>query len=168
MTPQHRVEDALEQQFAGCQIPGHAPTVNRVLLPSNGFQFTWDFDRRRAAPERLPDRGRRDGHRSKRGVINPSSTYRVTVNSFLATGGDGFTVFNVAQIAWAAPGYRCPDRLLRRLQATEPSLRSECGALGKPRIIRVDMNRLSLIFPWEDTLTKMGPSWTAFRHRILP
>jgi len=27
-------------------------------------------------------------------VLSPDSTYRVTVNSFLATGGDGFTVLN--------------------------------------------------------------------------
>ena len=39
-----QLKNALEQQFAGCQIPGQpAQTVNRVLLPSNGFQFTWDF-----------------------------------------------------------------------------------------------------------------------------
>jgi 5'-nucleotidase len=45
-------------------------------------------------------------------VVDPAATYRVTVNSFLATGGDGFTIFNNgtnrlggaqdidAQVAW--------------------------------------------------------------------
>jgi 5'-nucleotidase len=27
-------------------------------------------------------------------VVNPTDTFRVTMNNFLATGGDGFTVFN--------------------------------------------------------------------------
>jgi 5'-nucleotidase len=27
-------------------------------------------------------------------VLSPSKTYRVTVNNFLSTGGDGFTTFN--------------------------------------------------------------------------
>jgi 5'-nucleotidase len=26
--------------------------------------------------------------------VNPTDTFRVTMNNFLATGGDGFTVFN--------------------------------------------------------------------------
>jgi 5'-nucleotidase len=36
-----QLKDALEQQFAGCAIPGQpAQIVNRLLLPSNGFKFT--------------------------------------------------------------------------------------------------------------------------------
>ena len=30
----------------------------------------------------------------ERGLANDAASYRVTVNSFLATGGDGFSVFN--------------------------------------------------------------------------
>jgi 5'-nucleotidase len=41
-----QLKDVLEQQFAGCVITGQpAQIVNRLLLPSNGFKFTWGFTR---------------------------------------------------------------------------------------------------------------------------
>ncbi len=71
---------ALEQQFTGTNA--ERP---RILQPSAGFTFSWRRDARDGA--RLVD-ARLDGE-----PLSPSADYRVTVNSFLAEGGDGFTVF---------------------------------------------------------------------------
>jgi 5'-nucleotidase len=70
-----QIEAVLEQQFQ----------VNRVLQVSIGFAYTYD----NAAPV-----GSRVDPASitLNGVpLDPSATYRVTVNSFLADGGDGFS-----------------------------------------------------------------------------
>jgi 5'-nucleotidase len=64
----------------------HKSTVGdpRFLQPSEGFTYTWQSD----APigERVRDM-RLNGE-----PVEPAKTYRVTVNSFLAEGGDGFDV----------------------------------------------------------------------------
>ena len=37
-----QLKDFLEQQFAGCAIPGEpAQTVDRILQVSKGFKFSW-------------------------------------------------------------------------------------------------------------------------------
>lgn len=54
----------------------------RFLQPSEGFTYTWQSDARPG--ERVRDM-RLDGQ-----PIDPAKGYRVTVNSFLAEGGDGF------------------------------------------------------------------------------
>jgi 5'-nucleotidase len=72
-----QIDQLLEQQFV----------VNRILLPSAGFTYTWDA----AAPvgNRVdPSTIKLDGV-----TVDPAQGYRVTMNSFLADGGDGFSVF---------------------------------------------------------------------------
>jgi 5'-nucleotidase len=56
----------------------------KFLQPSEGFTYTWQSDA--PAGERVRDM-RYDGR-----PIEPSQAYRVTVNSFLAEGGDAFAV----------------------------------------------------------------------------
>jgi 5'-nucleotidase len=78
-----QIDALLEQQFDN-------PTVGatRFLQVSNGFSYTWDG----AAPV-----GARIDPSSIQlnGVPLVAGTgYRVTMNSFLASGGDGFTTFN--------------------------------------------------------------------------
>ena len=68
----------LEQQFTGTNA--ERP---RILQPSAGFTFSWRRDARDGA--RIVD-ARLDGE-----PLSPTADYRVTVNSFLAEGGDGFT-----------------------------------------------------------------------------
>ncbi len=69
-----QIKTMLETQF----------TVNRMLQVSQGFSYTWS----QGAPV-----GNKVTAMSLNGVpIDPTASYRVTVNSFLATGGDGFTV----------------------------------------------------------------------------
>lgn len=75
-----QIDAILEQQWD--QVPG-----GRYLQVSNGFTYTYDF----AAPigSRIdPATIMLNGV-----VLDPAGTYRVTMNSFLADGGDGFTAF---------------------------------------------------------------------------
>ena len=56
----------------------------KFLQPSEGFAYTWQSD---AAPgERVRDM------RLNEQPLDPAKAYRVTVNAFLAEGGDGFGV----------------------------------------------------------------------------
>ena len=74
-----QIERMLKQQW-------QSPTLTRILQPSRGFSYS--FDPARPIGDRVNPASLRLG-----GVpIDPAATYRVTVNNFLADGGDGFTV----------------------------------------------------------------------------
>lgn len=78
-----QIRSLLEQQYVGCG----GQTTKRILLVSNGFRYETD-------PTSATCAGK-IGLIQLNGVdLSSSQTYRVTMNSFLATGGDGFTVFN--------------------------------------------------------------------------
>ncbi|AXI11234.1 bifunctional metallophosphatase/5'-nucleotidase [Oceanobacillus sp. 143] len=72
-----QIKSVLEQQWSG--------SYQRILQIS-GLQYTWDQN----APigERIVEITDDEGN-----PINPDQTYTVTANNYLATGGDGFTVF---------------------------------------------------------------------------
>jgi 5'-nucleotidase len=72
-----QIDALLEQQFA----------VNRILLPSAGFTYTWD------AARSVGDRVASSTIKLDGVPVDPAQGYRVTMNSFLADGGDGFSVF---------------------------------------------------------------------------
>src|SRR5215813_5591544 len=75
-----QIKDALEQQWADPKRP-------RILQVSKGFSFAWDGskgDGERIIAERMTLNG---------ATIDPSARYRVTVNNYLAEGGDGFAAF---------------------------------------------------------------------------
>ncbi|WP_077034503.1 bifunctional UDP-sugar hydrolase/5'-nucleotidase [Pelomonas sp. KK5] len=96
-----QIKNVLEQQFNGCM----GQTANRVMQISNGLKYSWKASapacskivdvvftptdvttvppQATGAPEYIVAAGV---------VQNPAKTYRVTVNNFMATGGDGFTV----------------------------------------------------------------------------
>jgi 5'-nucleotidase len=74
-----QIKDALEQQW-------HDPKQPRILQVSKGFGYTWDAARP-AGDHVLADSLALNGKR-----IDPAANYRVTVNNYLAVGGDGFTV----------------------------------------------------------------------------
>ncbi len=89
-----QLKDLLEQQFVGCLGQGS----QRILIPSAGFKYTWNSAGTcgtRIKDMRLVDVNTgvvTDQIVSAAGTLNdPLKTYRVTVNNFLATGGDGFT-----------------------------------------------------------------------------
>lgn len=76
-----QIETLLEQQFVGC-----GQTANRILQVSEGFAYTWNAaggDCDKVDPSTIMLNGE---------VVNPAASYRVTVNSFLADGGDNFFV----------------------------------------------------------------------------
>lgn len=74
-----QIKTVLEQQF-----DNPTPGETRILQVSKGFTYSYDLSE--AAGSRV-DAGsiRIDG-----AVVDPTATYRITVNSFLAGGGDGF------------------------------------------------------------------------------
>ncbi len=71
----------LEQQFASGRNTAERPNL---LLPSRGFTFSYDLSR--APGQRIVDM-RLSGR-----PIDPAARYRITVNNFLASGGDNFSV----------------------------------------------------------------------------
>ncbi|MBR1227602.1 MULTISPECIES: bifunctional UDP-sugar hydrolase/5'-nucleotidase [unclassified Bradyrhizobium] len=74
-----QIKDMLEQQWFDPKRP-------RILQVSKGFSYAWDNTRpdgERILPERMALNG---------APIEPAGNYRVTVNNFLAVGGDGFTI----------------------------------------------------------------------------
>ena len=76
-----QIEALLEQQFV-VQTPNP-----RILLPSDSLRYTWTASGP-AGNKVDPASIKIDGV-----TVSPTASYRVTMNSFLADGGDGFTVF---------------------------------------------------------------------------
>ena len=73
-----QIKNALEQQWLDPKRP-------RILQVSKGFKYAWDGSRpygERVIADRMMLNGQH---------IDPASSYRVTVNNYLAVGGDGFT-----------------------------------------------------------------------------
>ncbi len=135
------IKNALEQQFAGCR----GQTAQRILIPSLGFKYRWDSAK--TCDARVSDVRRVNANGAVVDqivdalgtVVQPTKTYRVTINNFLSTGGDAFTSF----IAGTAPvgGAQDIDALVAYLSnfkapnfaAYDPN----AAALQKPRITRL-------------------------------
>lgn len=137
----------LEQQFDGCA----GQRDDHFLQPSNGFRFTW----RESAPAcgKIVDAAftptdvtvtppRVTGAPQvivKDGVVlDPTRTFRVTVNNFMATGGDRLTVLTAG--TQRLGGAQDIDALMGLLVDTLPprapfDLRG--AGMGEPRIVRV-------------------------------
>ncbi len=75
-----QIKAVLEQQWSEAGM-------SRVLQISHGFHYRWSATA--SAGNRVDTDSLKLGEES----IKPDSVYRVTVNSFLADGGDGFSVF---------------------------------------------------------------------------
>jgi 5'-nucleotidase len=77
-----QLKTVLEQQFVGCGQPAGG---QKILQVSAGFTYSWSAS---AAPcSKVSDL-------KLNGVpIDPAASYRVTVNNFLAGGGDNFAAF---------------------------------------------------------------------------
>ena len=76
-----QIERLLEEQFAPCTLGS-----NRILQVSAGFTYTWNSAGGtcdKVDPATIMLNGV---------VIDPAASYRVTVNSFLADGGDSFPI----------------------------------------------------------------------------
>ena len=99
----------LQQQFLGCG--GTAPAAGRFLQISSTFSY-----------ESNPSAAACADKIGKMWVngdeILPAASFRVTMNNFLATGGDGFTVFNEGTNALG--GAQDIDALVAYFDAAEP------------------------------------------------
>jgi 5'-nucleotidase len=143
-----QIKDVLEQQFANCKGQGSA---NRIMQISNGFKYSWSasgtcgtritevsftpMDVTVVPPVAV---GPTEQIVVAGVVQNPGKTYRVTVNNFMATGGDGFGVL----LGGVNPlgGAQDIDALIAYLTgylAPAPAYNPADAGLGKPRITRV-------------------------------
>jgi len=136
------IKDALEQQFAGCS----GQSTTKVLVPSAGLKYAFDNTRacgakvssvtlsvNGAEPVTLVDAAGQ--------VQNPAQPWRITVNNFLSTGGDGFAVFKRgteilggAQDIDALSAYMAGFNVLTGHAAYDPNAIER----GNPRITRLD------------------------------
>ena len=100
-----QIKGVLEQQFT-------ATGAIRIglLQPSNGFTYSYNST--------LPTGSRVSDLRLNGTPIDPAAQYRVTMNSFLAPGGDGFTVFG--ECTDPLGGEIDLDALVRYFQAHSP------------------------------------------------
>jgi 5'-nucleotidase len=76
-----QIDRLLEEQFAPCTF-----TSNRILQVSIGFSYTWNASGGtcdKVDPSTIKINGT---------TVVPGNSYRVTVNSFLADGGDSFPI----------------------------------------------------------------------------
>ncbi len=83
-----QIHTLLEQQFTGCTLgyPVGAPATgqpfNRILQVSEGFSYEW-LEKGTPCDNVDPASIKIDGV-----TVNPASSYRITVNNFMADGGD--------------------------------------------------------------------------------
>ena len=107
-----QLKEALEQQYAIPIRPGR--TKPAVLAPSDGFDYAVDMSK--------PEGSRVSGMRLNGKRVALDGRYRVAVNNYVASGGDGISAFTKgtdvtdmgiidldALVAWIAPG-RTPPR----------------------------------------------------------
>jgi 5'-nucleotidase len=141
-----QLKTLLEEQFGGCR----GQTGDRFLQPSNGFRSTW----RAGAPAcaKIVDATFTPTDVTvtppvvtgpvqvivKDGVVqDPARTYRVTVNSFMAAGGDGYATLPAGTDRLG--GAQDIDAFVQYLSPTlapRPPFDPRGPAMGEPRIVR--------------------------------
>ncbi len=113
-----QIKDMLEQQWLDPKRP-------RILQVSRGFSYAWDGAKpygERVIADRMSLNGAR---------IDPAASYRVTVNNYLAVGGDGFTALK--QGTMQQIGVYDVDALYSYFQANSP-----VAPTASDRIARID------------------------------
>ena len=136
------IKDLLEEQFAGCL--GQSATSTRFALPSAGFKYTWDGAQAcgaRISNVTLNTGGGIETLVNTTGTVqNPTKTYRVTVNNFMADGGDGYsTLLKGTNRIGGAQDIDALTAYLANFKAPKApfSLGSNALDAGTPRINRV-------------------------------
>ncbi|OYU93216.1 MAG: bifunctional metallophosphatase/5'-nucleotidase, partial [Burkholderiales bacterium PBB5] len=142
-----QIKDVLEQQFSGCL----GQTAQRIMQISNGLKYKWSaagtcgtrITEVAFTPTDVtvvpPVATAATEYIVLAGVVqNPTKTYRVTVNNFMATGGDGFTtlVGGTSQLG----GAQDIDALVAHLKTYQTAgavVNPAAAVLGKPRISRL-------------------------------
>ena len=136
------IKDLLEEQFAGCL--GQSATSTRFALPSAGFKYTWDGAQAcgaRISNVTLNTGGGIETLVNATGTVqNPTKTYRVTFNNFMADGGDGYsTLLKGTNRIGGAQDIDALTAYLANFKAPKApfSLGSNALDAGTPRINRV-------------------------------
>ena len=136
------IKDFLEEQFAGCL--GQSTTATRFALPSAGFKYTWDGANicgSRISNVTLRTGSTLDTLVNVAGVVqNPTKSYRVTVNNFMADGGDGYsTLLKGTNRIGGAQDIDALTAFLANFKAPKAaySLGSNAADAASPRINRV-------------------------------
>jgi 5'-nucleotidase len=142
-----QIKDLLEQQFAGCL----GQTTTRILQISNGLRYSYRASApacakvqdlwftptdltvvpplATGAPEQLVQAG---------AVLNPDKPWRVTVNNFMATGGDGFSVLlGGSAVLGGAQDIDALVAYLAGYKAPAAPYDPAAAALAKPRVTRL-------------------------------
>jgi len=137
-----QVKDVLEQQFVGggCLLPSgfaNNQTAQRVLQVSNGFKSSWSASG--AACHKIVDVSLNGVAIVTAGVVlHPADNFRVTVNNFMATGGDNYTVLTAGLNALG--GAQDIDALVdyfADFKAPNPPYNPADPSLNKPRTTRL-------------------------------
>ncbi|MGH3063433.1 MAG: bifunctional metallophosphatase/5'-nucleotidase [Gaiellaceae bacterium] len=129
----------LQQQYRAGPAGGSGPPCNGSTAPAGGrvLQISWTFkyevdsDAANCA-DKIGQMWVRGGTEAAPGpfvVIQPTDSFRVTMNNFLATGGDGFTVFSEGTNALG--GAQDIDAWVAYFQAKEP------GGITVPALDRI-------------------------------
>ena len=145
-----QIKNLLEQQFANCLGQG---TANRIMQISNGLRYTWNTAG--LCGTRIKDvaltptdvtvnppaiTGPSDNLVINGVVQSPAKTYRVTVNNFMATGGDGFATLRGGTTVQG--GAQDIDALVAYLAAYKGAANAynpTAAVLAKPRISTVTL-----------------------------
>ncbi len=115
-----QIKAVLEQQFSERR---QRPLILQV---SKGFRYTYDL-RRSTGDRVLPESIKLDGV-----PLNFAKTYRLTVNDYLAAGGDGFQIFNqAAQKQEPTLGIQDVDALEAWIQSHSPVMMDQTPRIEK-------------------------------------
>jgi 5'-nucleotidase len=90
-----QIKAVLEQQWAACTPPGRSGGATVILQVSASFTYSYDDSL---------DCGSRISNMELNGAaIDPATTYHVTLNNFIADGGDSFPAFRAGTNRVYAP-----------------------------------------------------------------
>lgn len=121
-----QIKNLLEQQFVGCL----GQTTQRIMQVSSGFKYSWSAS---AVPCSKISNITLSG-----APVNPGDSYRVTVNNFMSTGGDGFTVLlGGANLLGGAQDIDALVDYLKNFKSPNPPYNPSDPALNKPRITKL-------------------------------
>ena len=137
-----KIKEALEQQWQR-NAAGQVPTRPFLKLGmSDGFEYTYD--------PALPEGSRITSMTLGGDPIDPAATYSVTVNSFLAAGGDNFRAF--------ADGTNKADTGKIDLQAMVDYMAEFAGPSDEPLPVDYAQRAVGAAFPGGDQTITAGES----------
>ena len=106
-----QIKAVLEQQWAACTPPGRSGGATVILQVSAGFTYSYN--------EALACGSRISNMMLGGAALQPGTTYKVTLNNFIADGGDSFPAFTAGTNRVYAPDFDI-DALADYLDANTP------------------------------------------------